>query len=143
MNSWLSIYLIAPLAGWFCAHVIKFLLNLIGSGGKRHDLAIFLRAGGMPSSHSAVTVAALTVVGARQGVGSAIFGLAAVVTAIVIYDAINVRRSVGEQGDVLRKVIAHVKLDERFRIAYGHTFPEVIVGVIVGFVVGVIMLQIL
>lgn len=142
-NSWLSVYLLAPLVGWLAAHIVKFLVTLIASGGKVHDLGIFLRAGGMPSSHSAVIVATLTVIGARQGVGSAIFGLSVAIAAIVMYDAVNVRRSVGEQGDVLRKVAAHTKVDQRFFTAYGHSFTEVVGGVIVGLLVGWTLLQIL
>lgn len=143
MNNWLSIYLIAPITGWLSAHLVKFLLTLVASGGKERSLGIFLRAGGMPSSHSAVIIATLTVIGGRQGVGSAIFGLAFAVTCIIIYDALNVRRSVGEQGEVLRKVAAHTKVEDNFYIAYGHTIPEVIVGSLLGLLVGWILLQIL
>lgn len=142
-NSWVSIYLLAPLFGWLVAHIVKFAITFIGSGGKVHDAGIFLRAGGMPSSHSSVIVATLTVIGARQGVGSAIFGLGVAVAAIIMYDAVNVRRSVGEQGDVLRKVAAHTKVEQRFFTAYGHSFTEVVGGVVVGLAVGWALLQIL
>jgi acid phosphatase family membrane protein YuiD len=125
------------------AHIVKFVLTLIASGGKVHDPGIFLRAGGMPSSHSSVIIATLTVIGARQGVGSAVFGLGVAVAAIIMYDAVNVRRSVGEQGDVLRKVAAHTKVDQRFFTAYGHSFTEVVGGVVVGLLVGWVLLQIL
>jgi len=143
MNNWLSIYLIAPIIGWLGAHLVKFLLTLVASGGKERSLGIFLKAGGMPSSHSAVMIATLTVIGGRQGVGSAVFGLAFAVTCIIIYDALNVRRSVGEQGDVLRKVAAHTKVEDGFYTAYGHTVPEVVVGSLLGWLVGLILLQIL
>lgn len=143
MNSWLSVYLLAPVFGWLAAHIVKFLLTLVASGGKEKGLGIFLRAGGMPSSHSAVVIAVLTVIGARQGVGSPLFGLAFAFAAIVIYDALNVRRSVGEQGDVLRKVVAHTKVEQNFFTAYGHTLPEVVGGVVVGLLVAFVMLQIL
>lgn len=144
MNSgfW-SIYWLAPLLGWLFAHIVKFLLTLIASGGKEKSLKIFLRAGGMPSSHTAVIVATLTVIGARQGVDTALFGLGVAVAGIIIYDAVNVRRSVGEQGDVLRRVAAHTKVDDGFYTAYGHTLPEVIGGGIVGLLVGWALLQIL
>lgn len=142
-NTVLSIYLVAPIIGWLSAHIVKFLLTLIASGGKERSLGIFLKAGGMPSSHSAVMISLLTVIGARQGVGSAIFGVAFAVSAIIIYDALNVRRAVGEQGDVLRKVAAHTKVEDRFYTAYGHTLPEVIVGALLGLLMGWILLQIL
>lgn len=143
MNSWISIYLVAPIAGWLCAHIVKFLLALLASGGKDRSLNVFWKAGGMPSSHSAVMVTTLTVIGGRQGVGSALFGLCFAVACIVIYDALNVRRAVGEQGDVLRKIAAHTKVDSRFFTAYGHSAPEVVVGALIGLVVGWTLLQIL
>lgn len=142
-NSWFSIYLMALLFGWLTAHIVKFVITLFASGGKQHSLSIFVKAGGMPSSHTAIVVAMLTVIGARQGVGSAIFGLAATLAVIVIYDALNVRRSTGEQADVLRKVAAHTKVDARFYTAYGHTWPEVVGGVAVGLAVAYVLLQIL
>src|SRR5688572_3790096 len=99
-----SIYLIAPLVGWFLAHSVKFVREVLKSGGKTLNFRAFFKSGGMPSAHSAVMVATLTVIGAREGIDSAIFGLTVVVTAIVMTDAYNVRRSVGEQGDFLRHI---------------------------------------
>lgn len=139
MNKFPSVYLLAVLFGWLAAHLIKFLLTLVASGGKEKNLGIFFRAGGMPSSHSSVMVAVLTAIGAVEGVGSAVFGLALAITIVVLYDAVNVRRSVGEQGDVLHKLAAK----DRFFTAYGHTVTEVIVGSAVGFIVGYTLLQIL
>lgn len=143
MSSGLSIYLIAPLLGWFVAHAVKFVRLWVKSGGKEKDLSIFLRAGGMPSSHTAVMVATLTVVGAREGLDSALFGLGVAVTAVIIYDSLNVRRSVGEQGTILLKMLADTKSKDTFFAAQGHTFTEVIGGFVVGVLVGLALLQIL
>lgn len=137
------IYLLAPLLGWMIAHIIKFFVNYISSGGKEKSLMIFVRAGGMPSSHTAVMISLLTVIGFKQGLESEIFGLAATVTAIIIYDSLNVRRSVGEQGDALKKLVANSKKDNNFFIAYGHNITEVTVGALIGFLVGAALLQIL
>ncbi len=142
-NEFPSIYLLALIAGWFAAHLVKFLLTLVASGGREKDLGIFFRAGGMPSSHSAVMLAILTVICARQGVGSAVFGLGVAITGIILYDAVNVRRSVGEQGDALRKLADHSKVDAKFFTAYGHSITEVVVGGMVGVLVGWLLLQIL
>ena len=144
MNSGVpSIFLLAPLLGWLAAHLIKFLLTWLASGGKERSLGIFFKAGGMPSSHSAVMAAIVVAIGAREGVGSALFALAVTVAAVVLYDAVNVRRSVGEQGDVLRKIVAKDKGDHTFFTAYGHTLTEVLVGMAVGGAVSGILLQIL
>lgn len=142
-NDFSSLYIVAPLVGWFMAHLAKFILTIIVSGGKEKDIKIFFRPGGMPSSHTAVMAATLGVIAGTEGIGSPIFGLALAVTAIVMYDALNVRRSVGELGDVLRKVTAHTKIDDRFRIAYGHTGPEVVAGALLGLLCAWALLQIL
>lgn len=142
-NEFPSIYVLAPLFGWFSAHVAKFVITLVASGGREKSLKIFFRAGGMPSSHTSVMITTLVVLAGTQGLGSPLVGLCVALTSLVIYDALNVRRSVGEQGDVLRKVAAHTKVEDRFRIAYGHTGPEVVGGGIVGLLVGYILLQIL
>ena len=142
-NDFPSIFLLAPFFGWFMAHLVKFIITLVASGGREKSLQVFFRAGGMPSSHTSVMLATLVVIGGETGIGSALFGLGVAVTALVIYDAINVRRSVGEQGDVLRKVAAHTKVEDRFFTAYGHTVPEVVGGAVVGLLVGWILLQIL
>ena len=138
-----SIYLVAPLLSWFLAHSIKFVREAVKSGGKKLNFLAFFRAGGMPSAHSAVMIATLTVIGFREGVDSATFGLALVVTAIVINDAINVRRSVGEQGDFLRHLKDKLDVKKGFFTAYGHTGPEVLVGGALGLLIGVALLQIL
>lgn len=138
-NQFPSIYLLAILFGWLAAHLVKFLLTLMASGGKEKSLSIFFRAGGMPSSHSAAMVAVLVAIGGREGVGSTIFGLALAVTIIILYDAVNVRRSVGEQGDVLRKLAPK----DKFFTAYGHSLTEVAVGSAVGLIVSWVLLQIL
>jgi uncharacterized protein len=143
MNKWLSIYLLAPFLGWFLAHTIKVVMNMVKADGKRMHLSTFFKSGGMPSAHSAVMVATLTVIGMREGIDSAIFGLAMVVTAIVIYDALNVRRSVGEQGEVLRQLSDKLKVGKSFFNAKGHTVAEVTAGVLLGLVTGWLLLQIL
>ena len=138
MDSILSIYLLAPGLAWLAAQVIKTVIAL-----KKHEhLTVyeeFMRSGNMPSSHSSITVALLTVVGAREGLSSPEFGIAFVLTAVVLYDALNVRRAVGEQGLVLRMLAK----DKIFFSAVGHRPVEVLAGSILGFMVAVFMLQIL
>lgn len=143
MDSWVSIYWLAPLAGWFTAHVIKFGLEVVRSGGKNASIAIFFESGGMPSSHSAVIVATLVVIGVEQGINSPVFGLAATIASIVIFDALNVRRSVGEQGEVLKRIAKDLKVKQGFTLSRGHTPLEVVAGSVVGAAVALVLLQIL
>jgi uncharacterized protein len=134
----LSVYTIAPIVAWLVAQLAKTVIAM----SKHEHLTVyeeFLRSGSMPSSHSSITIALLTVVGARLGMGSAEFGVAFVLTSIVIYDALNVRRAVGEQGTVLKALAP----DKPFFSAIGHRPVEVIAGAVLGFIVAMLMLQIL
>jgi uncharacterized protein len=138
MDSILTIYLLAPGVAWLAAQVIKTVIALT----KHEHLTVyeeFMRSGNMPSSHSSIAVALLTVVGGRVGLDTPEFGIAFVLTAIVLYDALNVRRAVGEQGLVLKALAK----DKIFFSAVGHRPAEVLAGSVLGFIVAMLMLQIL
>jgi len=94
----------------------------------------------MPSAHSATVVAVTTIIGVVDGVGSGLFGLAVVFSSVVLYDAMMVRRSSGEQGVAITALIKERKSSVRLpRVAKGHTPLEVVVGSIVGLVVGLVV----
>jgi len=92
----------------------------------------------MPSAHSASVVALVVVVGFKDGIDSAVFGIALLFAAVVMYDAVMVRRSSGEQGAALRGLFHELKLDPiaPFRTAKGHLPREVLGGAVVGVLVG-------
>jgi acid phosphatase family membrane protein YuiD len=139
-SNWLSIYLIVPAVAWFVAQTLKALLEL--NKPKQHRNREFFRSGSMPSVHSTMVASLLTVLGVRQGVDSPLFAVAAVMAAIVLYDAVNVRRSVGEQGDTLRKLVAKDG-EQPFFIAYGHKLSEILIGFMLGVLIALALLQIL
>lgn len=138
MSEWVSIYWVAPITAWLVAQVAKIVLAQV-QGGPKESRPTIISSGNMPSSHSAITMALLVVVGAINGLHSAEFGIAFVLTSIAIYDALNVRRAVGEQGEVLKSLTK----GQQFYTAIGHRPSEVIAGSIVGIVVACILLQIL
>ncbi len=129
--------IIAFVCGFFIAQTIKFIINICTGRAKSYmtDLktafGYFCKSGGMPSGHSASFIAATTVIGFSEGFYSSIFALAVCTTAIVIYDAVNVRYVVGEQGKALNKLIK-----TPIRIAEGHTILEVFVGGVLGLLIG-------
>lgn len=96
----------------------------------------------MPSAHSATVMSMATVVGLINGFESALFGIAIMVAGVVMYDAIMVRRSVGEQGLAIQELIKVAKNNERVvipRAAKGHTPLEVVVGAILGVLIGLVV----
>ena len=134
-----SPYLIAVGVAWIIAHIIKY--TIVSLQGKRLDLTrqLFI-SGGMPSSHAATTVAVWMLVLLKEGADSGLFGLATLVTLIVCYDAVKVRRSVGEQGYAIQQLIKVTKADVMLpRAAKGHTPVEVIAGSFLGGLIGLVV----
>lgn len=94
----------------------------------------------MPSAHSATVMAVLIVIGFKDGFGSAVFGLALLFASVVMYDAMMVRRSSGEQGLALTALIKEQKSKVRLpRVAKGHTPFEVLGGAVVGVLIGIVV----
>ncbi len=84
--------------------------------------------GGVPSSHSAFVTSLMIVVAERDGLSSTTFAIAAVFAGIVFYDALFVRRAVGEQARMLNTMQQLEKFSERI----GHSLVEVIAGILFG-----------
>lgn len=135
------IYLIAPLSGWVVAQGIKFGLTLRKDGVTIQDA---VQSGGMPSSHTAFMVALATVVGLTTGISDIAFGIVAALTGIIIYDALGVRRTTGQQTEAIAQLAKATKTKVgTIDTARGHTLPEVAVGVLVGIAVGIVCYNLL
>lgn len=136
----ISPYLVAIFIAWFGAHVIKYIVSY----AKKEQHASFsyqlFRSGGMPSAHSATVVALATVILCRDGFDSGLFGLAILFALIVMYDAMKVRRSSGEQGIAIQQLIKEQKSNVKIpRAAQGHTPMEVLAGAIFGALIGLVV----
>ncbi len=131
-----SWYIIAILIAWIVAQGLKYVIAVIKSGSWKSLRQLYL-SGNMPSAHSASVVALMTVIGGLDGVDAAVFAVAALFAAIVMYDAVMVRRSSGEQGAAIKALIKEQKSKvPNPRVAKGHTPLEVVAGALLGLVVG-------
>lgn len=134
-----SPYIIAGLGGWVVAQTVKYLYASI-QRRKFASLRQLYFSGNMPSAHSATVVAVLVVIGVIDGIQSGLFGLALVVASVVLYDAMMVRRSSGEQGVAITALINEQKSKVRLpRVAKGHTPLEVVAGTIIGVAIGFVV----
>jgi hypothetical protein len=139
MTEVLSPYIIAIIAAWVVAQGAKYLIVAIKQRRFDHIRQLYL-SGNMPSAHGASVVALVTVIALRDGVHSGLFGLAALFAAIVMYDAVMVRRSSGEQGIAIQQLIKERKSDISMpRAAKGHTPVEVTVGALLGVAIGLVV----
>ena len=135
----ISPYLITILLAWVSAHIIKFVISSINKERRTLKAYLFI-SGGMPSAHSAAVVAMVTIIGLKDGISSGLFGLALLFAVIVMYDAVKVRRSAGEQGIAIHKLLketgSKIKLP---RVAKGHTPTEVALGAVLGAAIGIVV----
>lgn len=94
----------------------------------------------MPSGHSAVVTSLATVIFIHEGF-SGLFAVAATLAMLTVYDALVARRSIGEQGQALIRLIEKSPFakDPLPRVALGHKPLEVIAGMTLGGVLGMIV----
>jgi acid phosphatase family membrane protein YuiD len=129
--------LIAPLLSWAIAQLFKMFVVLLQK--KQLNFRCSVSSGGMPSSHSAVVASLATAVAFIDGFGSVTFGISVILAFIVMRDAAGVRQSVGQQGDILKRILKEIGerqpvkvLGRDFQVLAGHTPIQVIVGGLLG-----------
>ncbi len=132
--------LLAAGIAWTLAQVIKVPLEYVLH--HEWDWHLLMSAGGMPSSHSALVIGVTTAIGLTQGFDSAVFALAFVVSAVVIYDATGVRRHAGDHARVLNLMIdelltGHPLAEKELKEVLGHTPREVVAGIALGIIVAI------
>jgi acid phosphatase family membrane protein YuiD len=127
-----NIYIWAAVISWITAQIIKIIITFFKE--KKFDLKLFGSTGGMPSAHSA-TIAGITFsIGKGVGFSSPAFGISFIVAIIVVTDALHLRREVGHHAEVLEEITG-----KHFNSKAGHKLPEVIVGIVVGAVIGLLI----
>ena len=131
------------LLAWFLAQLIKVLLEAVLA--RRLNLRLFVSSGGMPSSHSALVVACTAAIGKLEGIQGGVFALSVVLSAVVMYDACNVRRSAGDTARLVNQILAHVEkltaedFADDLREVMGHTPLQVLMGALLGLGVGLLV----
>ncbi len=128
-------YIIAALLGYLVAHTIKYFLQPKSERTWRR----WVNTGNFPSSHTAVVVALTTAIFFHEGVSN-LFAVSGVFMAVTIQDALSSRRSIGEQGSALSKLLKKLSPDETAPyVAIGHTLQEVIAGALLGAAIGAVV----
>ena len=131
------------LLAWFLAQLVKVLLS--AAVLRKLDARLFVSSGGMPSSHSALAVACTAAIGKLYGMNGPYFALAVILSAVVMYDACNVRRSAGDTARLVNKLLRHVEkltaeeLADDLREVMGHTPLQVLAGSLLGLGLGLMV----
>ncbi len=136
---------LAAISSWVISQFIKTIITLLTSRATSFRGLIellFWRTGGMPSSHSALVSSVATTIGFRHGVSSDFFVFSCCFALIVIRDSVGVRRSSGQQAKALNEL--GMKVASRLKYQFkpvkeiqGHRPMEVLVGILLGFFIGV------
>lgn len=141
--------LMAAFAGAFVAQFLKpFLLWPVE---RKFHTDLFISTGGMPSSHTAMVVALSTSIYMTEGVTSLAFAIAITFSLIIMHDAMGIRRAAGKQAEVINewsRLLAQIHEDGQFtpenlKTMLGHSFVQVLGGMVVGFISGVLFTSIL
>lgn len=114
-----------PIVVMFLSELTKVAVEYLRTGEWHAGL---FRTGGMPSTHSAFVTSLLIIVERKTGMNSVEFAIAFVFAAVVWYDAMSLRREVGLQAEMLNKLQHFRHFTERV----GHSFKEVIAGIVFG-----------
>ena len=139
--------IIATIIAMIIAQFLKLPMYYIKTG--KIDWRIMFSTGAMPSSHTASVVCAATTVGLISGFESVSFGIMAVVSGIVIHDAVKVRSESGKQAmainvmmneitDIKDKVMMQNSKEKEVKLKelIGHTYVEAVSGLMLGIIVG-------
>lgn len=125
----------ASLSAWLFVQLVKIPIEYFHT--RRINWSLLLRAGGMPSSHSAFISAATLSIGLNAGFDTPAFALSVVLTMIITYDASGIRRQAGLHAEKINAMVnellqGHQISDENLREVLGHTTKQVIVGILFG-----------
>jgi len=136
--------LVSAVMGWVVAQFLKTLIDFLLN--KSFNAERLVGSGGMPSSHSATVCGMTTAAMLRYGVGSFEFAVSFVVSMVVMYDAIGVRRETGKQAKLLNSILMEnpLKLNaevlqEKLKEYVGHTPLQVMAGAILGILLALAM----
>ena len=128
---------------WASAQILKMLLFAILE--RQINWRRLIDTGGLPSAHSAFVVGLACGVARVEGLHSSIFAVAAVFAAVVMYDALSLRREAGKHADILNELLLlsfiqeATKERDALKALLGHTPTEVLAGAGLGVIVGLLV----
>jgi acid phosphatase family membrane protein YuiD len=135
--------LMCALLSWLAAQVIKTVIHLLVERKLEWDRLIGM--GGMPSSHTAFVFSLCLMMGIQQGFQSPAFAISFALAAVVIYDAMGVRRETGKQGALLNRIVREVLIEgkriteDELKELVGHTPLEVLGGLVLAVIMVIVM----
>lgn len=137
---------------WASAQLLKALIDAIKH--KQFDRHRLAGAGGMPSSHSALTCSVLLTSYYMYGFNSPVFALSFIIAMIVMYDATGVRWAAGLHAKAINHIVDYLEsegcdedsqgrkalqeLIPKLNESLGHRIREAVCGAALGFLIAII-----
>ncbi len=131
--------LMSAICSWILAQIVKTILHLFAT--KKFVPERLIGSGGMPSCHSAAMCGLTTslLLHPDYGISSPVTAIACVMSVVVMYDAMGVRRETGLQSAVLNQIIEEYRKSgnnllakEKLKEFIGHSPFQVLVGALLG-----------
>lgn len=134
-----------PLAIMIINQGIKVIVDMFSGNFSWPSLFSY---GGMPSSHAAVVVSLATLMAYYEGLNSPAFAISLILALLTIRDAVGIRWHLGTHGKILNRLVKELPDSEEYRFPilkerFGHKSTEVIVGIIIGFLLTMLAIQII
>lgn len=132
--------LLAALSAWIVAQALK--IPILALRRRAWNWRVLFSPGGMPSAHTAMSMALTVAVAFESGLGSALFAACVVLTMFIMYDAAGSRRAAMRQARALNRLIEAwiagnpEREFERVVELLGHEPSEVVGGLALGAVLG-------
>ena len=98
---WFNYALEAAILANLLAQIVKVPIRVLTK--KEWSPRLLISTGGMPSSHSAFVSALATAVGVTDGIHSTTFAISFCFAAVVIFDAMGIRRHAGQHAAMLNQ----------------------------------------
>ncbi|WP_410513589.1 divergent PAP2 family protein [Paenibacillus sp. BR2-3] len=133
----------AALLSIVLAQLIKVPIYLITK--QTWNLKLGFSTGGMPSSHSAAVCSLAAAIGIEEGLSSASFAIAVIVSAITMYDAAGIRRHAGIHASLINQLMSAfpgtkgTPPKKALKELLGHRPIEVVVGALFGILVSIVL----
>lgn len=135
--------LIAALMSIILAQLIKVPIYLITK--RTWNLKLGFSTGGMPSSHSAAVCSLSAAIGINEGLSSASFAIAVILSAITMFDAAGIRRHAGIHASLINRLMSATSRTkgetppEALKELLGHRPIEVIAGALFGILISIFL----
>lgn len=138
--------LIAPIIAWAVSQFFKCFVNVMKV--RKFSFKQIFSEGGMPSAHTATVVSVAVMCGWISGFSSPAFAIAAILSAVIMRDAVGVRYDSGKHARKIKEISEKLNEsaaseDEQIRtdglkLVAGHTVAQVVAGAAVGIGVSVL-----